>query len=161
MSDIRKWRRIHLQRVHSILENHDIKIPFSSPRSPQHSGVVERKNKTIQEASRIMLNEAKIPDKLWIDVIYTKFHILNRAHLRPNHDKTLYELWFGRPASVKHFRTFGSKYYIKNDEHNLAKFDPSSNEGIFLGYSYNKKAYICYNIRLLNIVENANVKIDD
>ena len=81
--------------------------------------------------------------------------------MRPNHDKTPYELWFGRPASVKHFRTFGSKYYIKNDEHNLGKFDPISNKGVFLGYSYNKKEYRCYNIRLLKIMESVKVKIDD
>jgi hypothetical protein len=57
--------------------------------------------------------------------------------LRPNHDKTPYELWFGRLAYVKHFRTFGSKCHIKNDEDNLGKFDPRYDEGIFLGYSYN------------------------
>jgi hypothetical protein len=81
--------------------------------------------------------------------------------LRPNHEKTPYELWFGRLASIKHFRNFGSKCYIKNDEDNLGKFDPRYDEGIFLRYSYNKKAYKCYNIRLLNIVESYNVKIDD
>jgi hypothetical protein len=81
--------------------------------------------------------------------------------LRPNHDKTSYELWFGRPTSVKHFRTFGSKCYINNDEDNLGKFDPRSHEGILLGYSSNKKAYKCYNLRLPKIVESANVKIDD
>jgi hypothetical protein len=100
-------------------------------------------------------------NKFWRDAIYTTVHILNRAQLRPNHDKTPYELWFGRPTSVKHFRIFGSKCYIKNDEDNLGKFDPRSDEGIFLGYSPNKKAYRCYNLRLLNIVESANVKIDD
>jgi hypothetical protein len=81
--------------------------------------------------------------------------------LRPNHDKTPYELWFGRPTSLKHFRVFGSKCYIKNDEDNLGKFDLRSDEGIFLGYSPNNKAYICYSIRLLKIVESTNVKIDD
>jgi hypothetical protein len=70
-------------------------------------------------------------------------------------------LWFGRPTSVKHFRVFGSKCYIKRDEDNLGKFDSISNEGIFLGYSSKKKAYKCYNIRLHKIVESANVKIDD
>jgi hypothetical protein len=123
--------------------------------------VVERKNRTVQEVARTMLNEAKLPDKLWRDVIYTAVHIFNIAQLRPNHDKTPYELWFGRPTSVKHNRTFGSKCYIKNDEDNLGKFDPRYDEGIFLGYSSNKKAYRCYNIRLLKIVESANVKIDD
>jgi hypothetical protein len=62
---------------------------------------------------------------------------------------------------VKHFRVFGSKCYIKRDEDNLGKFDSRSDEGIFLGYSPNKKAYKCYNLRLHKIVESANVKIDD
>jgi hypothetical protein len=123
--------------------------------------VVERKNKKIQEAARTILNEAKLPDKFSRDVIYTIVHILNRHQLTPNHDKTPYELWFRRPGSIKHFRTFGSKCYIKNDEDNLGKFDPRSDEGIFLGYSSNKKEYRCYNLRLLKIVESANVKIDD
>jgi hypothetical protein len=81
--------------------------------------------------------------------------------LKPNHDKTPYELWFGRPTSVKYFRIFGSKCYIKNDEDNLGKFDPRSDEGIFLRYSSYKKAYRCYNLRLLKIVESANEKIND
>ena len=34
-------------------------------------------------------------------------------------------------------------------------------EGIFVGYSWNSKAYICYNLRLLRIVERINVKIDE
>jgi hypothetical protein len=59
--------------------------------------------------------------------------------LRPNHEKTPYELWFGRPTSVKYFRIFGSKCYIKNDEDNLGNFDPGYHEGIFLGYSSNNK----------------------
>ena len=62
-------------------------------------------------------------------------------------DKTPYELWFGRPGSVKYFRDFGSKCYIKIDDDNLGKFDSRTDEGIFLGYSSTKKAYTCYNLR--------------
>jgi hypothetical protein len=102
--------------------------------------VVERKNIIVQEAARTMLNEAKILDKLCREAIYTTIHILNRSQLRCNHEKTPYELWFGRPTSVKHFITFGSKCYINNYEDNLGNFDPISDEGIFLGYSSNKKA---------------------
>ena len=108
-----------------------------------------------------MLNEAKLREFFWRDAIYTTFHILKWAQLWPNHDKTPYELWFGRPTSVKHFRTFGSKCYIKNDEDNLGKFEPRSDKEIYLGYSSYKKSYRCYNLRLLKIVKSANVKIDD
>ena len=34
-------------------------------------------------------------------------------------------------------------------------------EGIFVGYSWIRKAYICYNLKLNNIVESVNVKIDE
>jgi hypothetical protein len=93
--------------------------------------------------------------------VYTAAHILNRAQLRVNHDKTTYELWFGRPTLVKHFIVFGRKCYIKRDDDNLGKFDSRSDEGIFLGYSSNKNSYICYNPRLHKIVESENVKVDD
>jgi hypothetical protein len=82
-----------------------------------------------------MLNEAKIPDKFWRDAVYTTVHILNQAQLRFNHDGTPYEIWFGKPESVKHFRVFRSKFYFNRDDDNLGKFDSSSDEGIFLGYS--------------------------
>jgi transposase InsO family protein len=82
-------------------ENHGIKRQLSSPRTLRQNGVVKRKNRTVQEVARTMLNEAKLPEIFWRDAIHTTVHILNRAQLRPNHDKTPYELWFGRPTSVK------------------------------------------------------------
>ena len=36
---------------------------FSAPRTPQQNGVVERKNRTIQEMARTMLNEIKLSKK--------------------------------------------------------------------------------------------------
>jgi hypothetical protein len=43
----------------------------------------------------------------------------------------------------------------------LGKFDSRIDEGIFLGYSSDSKAYRCYNIRLNKIVMSTNVKVDD
>ncbi|GJR02925.1 retrovirus-related pol polyprotein from transposon TNT 1-94 [Tanacetum coccineum] len=41
---------------------------FSAPHTPQSNGVVERKNRTLQEMSRTMLNEQTIPQKFWCNV---------------------------------------------------------------------------------------------
>ena len=38
-----------------------IEHQFSSPRTPQKNGVVERKNRSIQEMARTMLNENNLP----------------------------------------------------------------------------------------------------
>ena len=39
-----------------------------------------------------------------------------------NNGNTPYELWYGRPASVKYFRVFGSKCYTETNEDDLGKF---------------------------------------
>ena len=100
------------------------------------------------EMARTMLNESKLNDKFWGHAVHTAVHILNRGLLRNKNDKTPYELWTGRAASVQHFRIFGSKCYIKRDDKKIGKFDSRVDEGIFVGYSSKRKAHKCYNMRL-------------
>ena len=88
-------------------------------------------------------------------------HILNRSLLINNCNKTPYQLWKGRPASVKNFRIFGSKCYIKRVDKNMGKLDSRTDEGILVGYSCSRKAYKCYNFRLKKIVEAIDVKFDE
>ncbi|GJW56065.1 retrovirus-related pol polyprotein from transposon TNT 1-94 [Tanacetum coccineum] len=44
----------------------DVTHNFSAPRTPQSNGVVERKNRTLQEMSRTMLNEQSIPQSFGV-----------------------------------------------------------------------------------------------
>lgn len=67
---------------------------------------------------------------------------------------TYYELWYGRTSYVKYFRVFGRKWYIKRDEENLGKIETRADEGIFLGYSTKRKAYIYYNKRLRKLLKS-------
>ena len=48
-----------------------------------------------------MLNEVKLPDGYWKEAVYTTVYIQNIGHLRVNIEKDPYELWFGRPYSIK------------------------------------------------------------
>jgi hypothetical protein len=144
-----------------LYEIHGIKRQFSVARTPHQNGIVERRNRTIQKATRTMLNEEKLSIGYWREVVSTSVYILSRGQLRINSNKTPYELWFGRAPSVKYFKVFGSKCYIKMIDENLGQFDARSDEGIFLGYASTKKAYRCYNIRLHKIVESVDVKVDD
>jgi hypothetical protein len=138
-----------------------IKREYTIPRTPQQNGVVERKNRTVQEMARSMMNEKNISQTYWVEAIHTTFHVLNKSHLRPQSDKTPYELWFGRPTSIKHFRVSGSKCYIKNNDENLEKYDDRADEGIFLGYTTNNKGYRFYNNRLHKMVDCIDVKNDE
>jgi hypothetical protein len=118
-------------------------------------------NRTIQQMARAMLDDSGTPDTFWGEAAHTAANILNKAHVRVNSDKTPYELWYGKSPTVKHFRVFGSKCFIKNNDEKLGKFEPRANEGIFLGYSSRSKAYKCYNKRLRKIVECIDVVINE
>jgi hypothetical protein len=140
---------------------HGIKRKFFIARTPQHNGVVERKNRTVQEMARTMLMDSKLTDIFWTHAVHTIVHIQNRVMLRNNNDKTPYELWKGRPTNVKHFRVFGSKCYIKREDGRMGKFDSRVDKGVLVGYSSTRKAYKCYNLRLNKVVERINVTIDE
>jgi hypothetical protein len=96
--------------------NHGIKRKFFVARTPQQNGVVERKNKTVQEMARTMIMDSKLTDIFWTQAVHITVHIQNRVMLKKNIDKTPYKLWKGRPENVKHFRVFGSKCYIKRED---------------------------------------------
>ena len=51
------------KELNNFCEDHGIKRQFSAPRTPQHNGVTERKNRIVQEAASTMLNESKLPYK--------------------------------------------------------------------------------------------------
>jgi transposase InsO family protein len=58
-----------------------IKHEFSSPYTPQQNGVVERKNITLLDMARTMLDEYKTPDRLWAETINTVSYYINRLYL--------------------------------------------------------------------------------
>ncbi|GJS57559.1 retrovirus-related pol polyprotein from transposon TNT 1-94 [Tanacetum coccineum] len=134
---------------------------FSAPHTPQSNGVVERKNKTLQEMSRTILNEQSLPQKFWCNAVDTSTYILNRILIRAILGKTPYELLRGRKPTLDYFRVFGSKCFILNIKDYLTKFDPKSYEGVFLGYSQNSKAYIILNKHTRKVEESLNVTFDE
>nr|GEW72533.1 ATP-citrate synthase beta chain protein 2 [Tanacetum cinerariifolium] len=134
---------------------------FSALRTPQSNGVVERKNRTLQEMSRTMLNEQSLPQKFWCNTIDTSTYILNRILIRSILGKTPYELLRGRKPTLDYFIVFGSKCFILNTKYYLTKFDPKSYESVFLGYSQNSKAYIVLNKHTKKVKESLNVTFDE
>ncbi|GKC08279.1 putative ribonuclease H-like domain-containing protein [Tanacetum coccineum] len=81
-----------------------IKREFSNARTPQQNGAAERRNRTLIEAARTMLADAKLPITFWAEA-----------------------------------------------------FDAKGDEGYFIGYSLNSKAFRVFNRRTKKIFENLHV----
>ena len=65
-------------RFESFCEKNGIKREFSAPKTPRQNGVVERKNRVIQEMARVMLLNKQIPQRFWRETMNTSCHIGNR-----------------------------------------------------------------------------------
>lgn len=123
--------------------------------------MVERKNRTLQESARVMLHAKHLPYHFWAEAMNTTCHVHNRVTLRTGTTTTLYELWKERKPTIKYFHVFGSKCYILADRDYRRKMDPKSDEGIFLGYSTNIRAFRVFNYITQVVMESINVVIDD
>ncbi|KAG9450514.1 hypothetical protein H6P81_010479 [Aristolochia fimbriata] len=142
-------------------ERKGISHEFSAPKTPQKNGIVERKNRTLQEMSRTMIHSKDLPHKLCAEAVNTACYVSNRVHLRYLTHKIPYELCKGRKPNVHYFREFGSRCHVLRDREQLRKFDFRSVEGIFVGYSRDSHAYRVF-LRSANIViETVNVEIAD
>jgi transposase InsO family protein len=53
--------------------NHGIKRQFSVARTPQQNGVVERKNRAVQEMARTTIMDSKLTDIFWTQAVHTTF----------------------------------------------------------------------------------------
>jgi transposase InsO family protein len=99
-------------QVEEYLEEEGIKHEFSAPYTPQQNGVVERKNMTLIDMARTMLEEYKTLEWFWSEDVNTACHTINRLYLRRLLKKTSYEILTGNKPNVSYFRVFVSKCYI-------------------------------------------------
>ena len=134
---------------------------FLAPGTPQQNGVVERKNRTLIEAGRTMLEEANLPTYFWEEAVSTACFTEN-CTLINRHGATPYQSLKGKKPSLKHLHIFGCKCFVlRTHPEQLGKFEAKADEGIFVGYPLTTRAYRVFNLRTKYIVESINVSFDD
>ncbi|KAL8087865.1 hypothetical protein AgCh_037851 [Apium graveolens] len=135
---------------------------FSAARSPHQNGVVERKNRTLVEAARTMLQDAKLPTSFWEEAVNTACYTQNRYLINKNLGKSPYSILSKRKPTVKHLQVFGNKFYVlKDNSEYVGKFDSKVFEAIFLGYSLERTAYKVYVLEQKKIMGSIDMTFDD
>nr|GEV95591.1 hypothetical protein [Tanacetum cinerariifolium]GEV99949.1 hypothetical protein [Tanacetum cinerariifolium] len=109
---------------------------FSVPRTPQQNGVAKRRNMTLIEACGTMLADSKLPTAFWAEAVNAACYVQNRVLVVKPHNKTPYELFYG-------------------------KFNGKANEGFFVGYSLNIKAFRVFNSRTRIVEENLHIRFSE
>ncbi|GKA53987.1 ribonuclease H-like domain-containing protein [Tanacetum coccineum] len=131
---------------------------YSVARTPQQNGVAERRNMTLIEATRTMLADSKLPTTFWAEAVNTACYVQNRVLVVKPHNKTPYELFHGRTPTLSFMRPFGCPITILNTIDHLGKFDGKADEGFFVGYSLNSKAFKVFNSRTRIVEENLHIR---
>ncbi|GJT58699.1 retrovirus-related pol polyprotein from transposon TNT 1-94 [Tanacetum coccineum] len=118
-------------------------------------------NQTLIEAARTMLADSKLPTTFWAEAVNTACYVQNRVLVVKPHNKTPYELFHGRTPTLSFMRPFGCPVTILNTIDHLGKFDGKADEGFFVGYSLNSKAFRVFNSRTRIVEENLHIRFSE
>ncbi|GJW12138.1 putative ribonuclease H-like domain-containing protein [Tanacetum coccineum] len=97
---------------------------------------------------------SEILKTFWAKAVNTAYYVQNRVLVIKPHNKTPYELFLGRKPTLSFMRPFGCLVTILNTLDHLGKFDGKADEGFFVRYSTNSKAYRVFNSRTRIVEEN-------
>ncbi len=131
--------------VRTFCHNAGIRHTFTGPYAPQQHGISERRNRTLFNIVRAMLQDSNLTKDFRAEALNTAaVFIVNRLPSRgrvsPFDDEFLYE----RPPKLTNLRVFGCRAYVHYPKGTLRKLDPRAWEGIMVGY--NEMNWRCYRI---------------
>jgi hypothetical protein len=134
------------QAFMNFCEDHGIARQFTNSYTPEQNGIFERKNRTLVESARSMLQTAKLPNSIWADAIATACHIQNRSFISNLDNITPLTMWCGKIPDLSYLIFFGSPRYAHIPDDICKKLDAKSRKGIFVGYGEQEgvKGYILY-----------------
>ncbi|GJY71238.1 retrotransposon protein, putative, ty1-copia subclass, partial [Tanacetum coccineum] len=88
---------------------------LTPPYTPQHNGVSERRNRTLLDMVRSMINLTTLTLSFWDYALDSATRILNMVPTKKV-DKTPYELWYGKVPNLSYLKeTMGYYFYFPSE----------------------------------------------
>nr|GEW55971.1 retrotransposon protein, putative, Ty1-copia subclass [Tanacetum cinerariifolium] len=88
------------------LKDHGIIVHRTPPYTPQHNGVLERRNRTLLDMVRSMMSQTTLPKSFWDYALETAARILNMVPTKKV-KKTSYEVWHGKAPELSYLKVWG------------------------------------------------------
>ncbi|GJT96389.1 retrotransposon protein, putative, ty1-copia subclass [Tanacetum coccineum] len=101
------------------------KHELTPPYIPQHNGVSERRNHTLLDMVRSMMNLTTLPLSFWDYALKSATRILNMVPTKKV-DKIPYELWYGKVPNMSYLKVWGCEVLVKRDTTDKLQQFPST-----------------------------------
>ncbi|GJY24476.1 retrovirus-related pol polyprotein from transposon TNT 1-94, partial [Tanacetum coccineum] len=111
------------QKLEEFCDEKGISQKNSSSCTHEQNGVAERRNQTLIEAAKSILNSSKLPKLFWGEAVNTACYTQNKSIIMKRHRKTAYDVFRGRSPDISYFQTFECPVFIYNHRDHLGKFD--------------------------------------
>jgi hypothetical protein len=131
---------------------------FTARYTPQQNGVTKRKNQTIMEMVRIMLETKHLSNEYWDDGLAIVVYIINRCLTKSVKNKVPQESWTSMKHNVVHLKVFGSFAYAHVPYELRKKLDKKGQKHVFVGYYEDTKEYKLYDPIARKFIINHDVQ---
>jgi hypothetical protein len=108
-----------------------------------------------------MMHDQSLPLYLWAKACATIVYLQNRSPHRILRKMTPKETFTDRRPDVEHIRIFGCLNFSHVPSKRRKKLDPTSQQGILVGYSKVSKAYCIYILPLRKVVVRKDVRFEE
>nr|GEV73765.1 retrovirus-related Pol polyprotein from transposon TNT 1-94 [Tanacetum cinerariifolium] len=132
-----------------------------NPKGGKITGKADRRNGTLIETTRTMLADSKLPTAFWAEAVNTTCYVQNRMLVVKPHNKTPYELFHSKTSALSFMKPFGCPVTILNTLDYLGKFNGKADEGFFVRYLMNSKAFRVFNSRKRIVEENLHIRFSE
>lgn len=132
----------------------------TTPYTPQQNGKAERYNRTLFEATRLLILGAGLLEGFWEEAARTVVHVRNRSPCQGLGWQTPWEALTGDILDVSYFRAYSCLAYATIPENKRTKLDAKAEACVFVGYQMNTKGYRLWSMCSWTIIVSTDVRFD-